>query len=284
MKALKRTLIILIIILLALISFGGIFVQKTKFVENILPKFKLGTTLTGLRNVGVTVSTATNTVIYDKDGNVVTKEGENTTKKEEPVNSEESLTKDNYKLSKKIIEERLNKLKKIQYTSSGLREAKAADYYTLKQDEETGKISLQLPENDNTNMILQYLAIKGNFKIVDDQNNVLMDNSHIKEAKVGYNSTDSGVTVYLTIQFNKEGTQKLQEISKTFVKTEDSDGNDTTKKVTVKIDDTKMLSTYFAEEISNGLIQLSFGTASNSGTDLVTYAQEAMLTIIIDSL
>ncbi len=275
MKALKRTLIILIIILLALISFGGIFVQKTKFVENILPKFKLGTTLTGLRNVGVTVSTATNTVIYDKDGNVVTEEGENTTKKEEPVNSEESLTKDNYKLSKKIIEERLNKLKKIQYTSSGLREAKAADYYTLKQDEETGKISLQLPENDNTNMILQYLAIKGNFKIVDDQNNVLMDNSHIKEAKVGYNSTDSGVTVYLTIQFNKEGTQKLQEISKTFVKTEDSDGNDTTKKVTVKIDDTKMLSTYFAEEISNGLIQLSFGTASNSGTDLVTYAQEA---------
>ncbi len=36
MKALKkRTLIILVIILLALISFGGIFIQKTKFVENI---------------------------------------------------------------------------------------------------------------------------------------------------------------------------------------------------------------------------------------------------------
>ena len=45
MKGLKRTLIILIIILLALISFGGIFIQKTKFVENILPEFKLGAEL-----------------------------------------------------------------------------------------------------------------------------------------------------------------------------------------------------------------------------------------------
>ena len=53
MKALKRTLIILVIILLALISFGGIFIQKTKFVENILPEFKLGAELSGTRNIGL---------------------------------------------------------------------------------------------------------------------------------------------------------------------------------------------------------------------------------------
>ena len=122
-------------------------------------------------------------------------------------------------------------------------------------------------------MVLRYVATKGDFTIVDDQDNVLMDNSYIKEANVGYSSTSSGVTVYLTIQFDKQGTEKLKEISNTFIKTTDEEGNDTTKKIKVKIDDSEMLNTYFTEEISNGMIQLSFGTAT--GNSLATYAQEA---------
>lgn len=275
MKALERTLIILIIILLALISFGGILVQKTKFVENILPKYKLGSDLSEQRNVTLAVSDAKKDVFYDLNGNVVDKEGENTTKQEEAINKEDTLTKENYKEVKKIVETRLNNFKKIQYTPAGLTENKAVDYYTIKQDEETGKIMLKIPETESTDMLLQYVAIRGNFTITDDQEKVLMDNSHIKEAKVGYNSTESGTTVYLTIQFNKEGTEKLKEISNTFIKTTDEEGNDTTKKISVKIDDTEMLSTYFAEEISNGIIQLSFGAASTDGTEVASYAQEA---------
>lgn len=273
MKALKRTLIILLIILLALISFGGIYIQKTKFVENILPEYKLGPDFTGLRNIGLKVSDATKDIYYDLDGNVVDEEGKNTTKKEESVNKEENLTKDNYKKAKEIIEKRLEKIKQVQYTSAGIVENKAIDYYTIKQNEETGKIELKLPENANTDMVLRYVATKGDFTIVDDQDNVLMDNSYIKEANVGYSSTSSGVTVYLTIQFDKQGTEKLKEISNTFIKTTDEEGNDTTKKIKVKIDDSEMLNTYFTEEISNGIIQLSFGTAT--GNSLATYAQEA---------
>lgn len=273
MKALKRTLIILLIILLALISFGGIYIQKTKFVENILPEYKLGPDFTGLRNIGLKVSDATKDIYYDSDGNVVDEEGKNTTKKEESVNKEENLTKDNYKKAKEIIEKRLEKIKQVQYTSAGIVENKAIDYYTIKQNEETGKIELKLPENANTDMVLRYVATKGDFTIVDDQDNVLMDNSYIKEAYVGYSSTSSGVTVYLTIQFDKQGTEKLKEISNTFIKTTDEEGNDTTKKIKVKIDDSEMLNTYFTEKISNGMIQLSFGTAT--GNSLATYAQEA---------
>lgn len=273
MKALKRTLIILLIILLALISFGGIYIQKTKFVENILPEYKLGPDFTGLRNIGLKVSDATKDIYYDLDGNVVDEEGKNTTKKEESVNKEENLTKDNYKKAKEIIEKRLEKIKQVQYTSAGIVENKAIDYYTIKQNEETGKIELKLPENANTDMVLRYVATKGDFTIVDDQDNVLMDNSYIKEAYVGYSSTSSEVTVYLTIQFDKQGTEKLKEISNTFIKTTDEEGNDTTKKIKVKIDDSEMLNTYFTEEISNGMIQLSFGTAT--GNSLATYAQEA---------
>lgn len=272
MKALKRTLIILVIILLALISFGGIFIQKTKFVENILPEFKLGAELSGTRNIGLVVSTATDTIIYDKDGNVVEKEGEGTTKQEVPVNPTETLTEENYRLAKEVIEKRLNGIKAV---DANLNVKKAVDYYEIKQNEQNGNIVVKIPENSDTDMVLQYMAIKGTFNVVDEQNNVLMNNSDIKKAQVVYNSTDSGISVYLTIQFNKEGTQKLKDISNTFIKTTDEEGKETTKKISIKIDNTTVLSTYFSEEISTGMIQLTFGTASSKSEDLRNYVQEA---------
>lgn len=272
MKALKRTLIILVIILLALISFGGIFIQKTKFVENILPEFKLGAELSGTRNIGLVVSTATDTIIYDKDGKVVEKEGEGTTKQEVPVNPTETLTEENYRLAKEVIEKRLNSIKAV---DANLNVKKAVDYYEIKQNEQNGNIVVKIPENSDTDMVLQYMAIKGTFNVVDEQNNVLMNNSDIKKAQVVYNSTDSGISVYLTIQFNKEGTQKLKDISNTFIKTTDEEGKETTKKISIKIDNTTVLSTYFSEEISTGMIQLTFGTASSKSEDLRNYVQEA---------
>lgn len=272
MKALKRTLIILVIILLALISFGGIFIQKTKFVENILPEFKLGAELSGTRNIGLVVSTATDTIIYDKDGNVVEKEEKGTTKQEVPVNPTETLTEENYRLAKEVIEKRLNSIKAV---DANLNVKKAVDYYEIKQNEQNGNIVVKIPENSDTDMVLQYMAIKGTFNVVDEQNNVLMNNSDIKKAQVVYNSTDSGISVYLTIQFNKEGTQKLKDISNTFIKTTDEEGKETTKKISIKIDNTTVLSTYFSEEISTGMIQLTFGTASSKSEDLRNYVQEA---------
>ena len=272
MKALKRTLIILVIILLALISFGGIFIQKTKFVENILPEFKLGAELSGTRNIGLVVSTATDSSIYDQAGKVVEKEGEGTTKQEVPVNPTETLTEENYRLAKEVIEKRLNSIKAV---DANLNVKKAVDYYEIKQNEQNGNIVVKIPENSDTDMVLQYMAIKGTFNVVDEQNNVLMNNSDIKKAQVVYNSTDSGISVYLTIQFNKEGTQKLKDISNTFIKTTDEEGNETTKKISIKIDNTTVLSTYFSEEISTGMIQLTFGTASSKSEDLRNYVQEA---------
>ena len=99
-KVLKVVLVILFIILISLISFGGIFVQNTKFVENIVPDYQWGMDLTGSRVIGLAISEATNTVIYDEEGNVVSEEGENTTTVEEPVNPEESLTQENFQKAK----------------------------------------------------------------------------------------------------------------------------------------------------------------------------------------
>ena len=102
-EKLKVILVILVIILISLISFGGIYLQKTKFVENIIPDYQLGMDLKGGRLITLKVDTSKNTVIYDKDGKVVDKEGEGTTKKEEPVNPEETLTQENYKIGREHV-------------------------------------------------------------------------------------------------------------------------------------------------------------------------------------
>ncbi|MGN1269604.1 MAG: hypothetical protein ACI4UU_01875 [Clostridia bacterium] len=258
-KTLKKVLIILFIILISLISFGGIFVQDTKFVKNIIPEYQLGTDLTGSTIVEFKVNDATNTVIYDKEGNVVDEEGEETVEKEEPINPEEILTEENYLLTKQIFEKRLKSM--------------SVTDYTLRFDEKSGKAVLQLPANSDTSLIAQYTAIKGEFTVVNEDNEILLNNSHLKKAQVGYTNTESGTVIYLNIQFNKEGTQILKDITNTYIKTTDEEGNEQTKKVTFKMDDTTILTTYFEEEIANGTVQFSMG-ATTSNKELNEYIRE----------
>ena len=269
-RKLKVILIILFIVLISLISFGGIFVPKAKNYENILPEYLLGMDLSGARHITLTVSDETEDVIYDKDGNVVSEEGDDTTKKSEPVNSKDALTKENYEKSKKIVEERLDLI--------GVPE------YTLRFDEENGKIGIDLVENSNTDMVIQYLYTKGEFTVEDEDGNVLLNNQNIEKAQVGYSTTTAGTSVYLSMHLNKEGAEKLKEMSTTYVKTTDEEGNDTTKNVVFKLDGMELISTYFEEEISSGVLQLSVGQASTDGETIQSYLMEASnLAVILNS-
>ena len=269
-EKLKVTLVILVIILISLISFGGIYLQKMKFVENIIPDYQLGMDLEGSRLITLGVDKTKNTVIYDKDGKVVEKEGEGTTKKEEPVNPEDTLTEENYDAVKKIVQKRLD----MMHTSD----------YTIRQNEKTGELYVQIPENTNTDLIAQYMAIKGKFTVQNSDKEVLLNNSHIKKAEVRYNSSATGTTVFLTIQLNKEGAQIFQDITKNYVTSTDESGKDNSKKITMKIDDSTLLETAFDNEVSNGLIQMSIGTATTNSSTLDGYVREASnITVLLNS-
>lgn len=269
-EKLKVTLVILVIILISLISFGGIYVQKMKFVENMIPDYQLGMDLEGSRLLTLGADTSKNTVIYDKDGNVVTKEGEGTTKKEEPVNPEDTLTEENYNAVKKIVQKRLDMMN--------------VSDYTIRQNEKNGELYVQIPENSNTDLIAQYMAIKGKFTVQNENKEVLLDNSHVKKAEVRYSSGTTGTTVFLTIQLNKEGAQIFQDITKTYVTSTDEEGKDNSKKITMKIDDSTLLETAFDNEVSNGMIQMSIGTASTDSSTLEGYVREASnITVLLNS-
>lgn len=273
LKLLGKIVTVVIILLLALISFVGIYVQDKNSMKNIIPTYELGMDINGSRNILIKVDDSTETKKYDSEGNLVTDDSEtstdaeettenkNVTEVEEPVNATELLTTDNYQAVREIIEKRLEYMN--------------VNNYLIRLDEATGDINIEVPEKNNTDYIAQYTISKGEFKVSDnDTGEVLLTNSDLKGAKVQYSTSSSGTTVYISIQFNKEGTEKLKNISNTYISSEDAEGNDTTKKIKMMLDDETIIATYFEEEITDGLIQLSLGTSSDT-SELQSYIQQA---------
>lgn len=283
---LKIGLAILTIILISLISFLGIYTKNVVGYDNIIPSYKLGRNLQGSRIVTIKVDDTVNEVKYDAQGNRIEDSDESAqertegeqqeyTTKEEPVNPQEILNKENYEICKKIIEDRFQGLK--------------LSDYMIKQNKETGEIQVELPDDENSQNAISYLENTGRFEICDEETKeVLMNNDDIKLAKVMYGSTSSGTTVYLDILFNKEGTKKLEEISSTYIQTtnqvtkvdeetgEEKTEDETTKKqVKIMLDEEEILTTYFGETLKTGELQLSIGSATTDSETMQEYLKEA---------
>ena len=216
MKKVKIITMIVLIILITMVSFFGVYTQVQNRMENQVRNYALDMDLDGARYVRLSVNKESTEVIKDANGNEVETDEEMTdeqlaengyTKESVPNNSEDVLTVENYEKSKKIISERL--------------ESQGVGEYEISLDNETGDILVQIPENNTTDTFVSNMNTVGKFEIIDaDTKEVLMDNSDIKLVNVMYgsgSSTTSGTTVYLNIEFNKEGTKKLEEISNTYV-------------------------------------------------------------------
>lgn len=251
-RRLKLTLVILLIVLVSIISFVGLFIQNTKFMDNLLPDYRLGMDLYGHRAISVEVSDQTETVYYDEDGNEVSSDTEGATSEEVPVNSEESLTKENYLKAKELVEKRFEDLN--------------ASEYIIRMNENNGDLTVYLPEDDMTDITSQFMYSKGEFTVEDEDGQVLMDNSNLKDVRVGYSTGTTGTSVYLSFEFNEDSVEKLKEISNTYVESEDEEGNDTSKQVLLKVDGSTLIQTTFDEEISNGVLPLTLGTATDNET------------------
>ena len=270
-KTVKIVTIVLVIMLIILISFFGIFKQNLNSMKNIIPDYKLSTEFEGTRNFKFVVDTTENeeTVYYDSEGNVVENVDENTDtsaytseKKVVKANEDDVLTKENYEKTKKIMQERLKKLK--------------VSEYDIRLNNEDGSILVSIPQNDDTDTIYNVVGSVGKLEIVDkDTEEVLMDNSQLKKAEVLYNTTSTGTTVYLQLNFNKEGKEKLREISNIYVSkevpkesstdtTNTEESTDTTTAETetkisyvkVNFDGSTLITTYFGEQMNDGVLQI----------------------------
>ena len=263
MKTIKIITIILLIVLISMIGFFGIYKQNKNQMSNIVKDYTYAMDINGARTLKLTLNSE---------------------------NGDDVKTAENYETAKTIIEKRLKKLD--------------VQEYKIGVNEETGEITVQIPENTQTDEIVSNLTTVGKFEIIDSETNeVLLDNSSIKSSKVLYNTTPSGTSVYLEISFDKNGKNKLEEISKTYVKSENNTTENTTsedtnsteekennteeanttsenststeKKITMKIDDDEIMSTSFDEAITTGKIQLSVGQASTDSSTVQGYVKQA---------
>lgn len=297
MKAQKRLnviLVVLIIVLVSIISFVGIFYQSRNEMVSRIPEYKSGTNIKGHRIVTLEVS---------EDG---TKSGEESTENEttenevaenETSNNEESKNTennaDNYKKSAEIIKKRLKNLK--------------VEDYSVSLDENTGKVEIDLPENDQTDIILSDITQKGNFQIADSSTNeVLLSNSDIKSVDVGKQVNGSYTVVYMNINFNMQGAKKFKNVTVKYqnnvsentiaaentteenttttensteenstseentTSDESADSSNESRQVVLKIDDTTMMTTSFTEVIDNGTLSLTIGS-SKDNDEIQTY-------------
>lgn len=280
MKAVKLITKILVVVLIALIAFLGVYVQKQNRMENQVKDYTFGMDLDGVRRIVLKVSEETEEFTKDKDGNIVKEEdkkedGEYTTE-EKPINSDEVKNTENYLKTKEILEKRLKQF--------------GVNQYNTRLDEEDGKIIIEIPENTETDHTVSNFYQTGKFEIVDSKNtdNVLMDNSDIKNSRVMYNSGTNGTTVLLSIEFNKEGTEKLKNISTEYAKKEEATSNTTSedsaeaseekeaeeqKEVTMQIDGSKMITSSFSEPMENGKLQLTMGQASKDTKKIEDYVK-----------
>ncbi len=268
-KKLKIILCIALIILIILVGFIGVYTKEGITYKNILPDFSFGSDFSGKRITTFNLSSETKEVIYDKDGKVVSSipEGANEDdyrKETEKVNKDEALTEENYKKVKSIFEGRLERI--------GVKD------YKVRLDKESGDIVLELEEALDTDISIQYMLLKGDFAIRDSvDGTVFLDNKDLKDVKVLYSNPEAdGIKVYFSMEFNKEGAKKLAEVSKNYLKAEGEEENsDTDKnKIALTIEGQDILTTYFGEEITNGILRITLGESTDSEV-LQNYIEQA---------
>lgn len=272
MKANKIIRIFTIILLIAIISVAsllGIYKLKEYKVVNVIPEYLLGMEFTDSRVISLEVDTTSETIIYDKEGNEVTEKEEGIeyteengyTVQENKANSDDLLTSQNYKKTKSILKNRLKKL--------------GVDQYKVNLDESNGALQIRIPENKNTDTVISNLLQSGTFELKDSETEeVLIDTSKVKKATVVYGQTETETSVYLQIKLDKEGKQKLKEVSEIYVQNiiettnEEGETEETTetKKVSLYLNEEEVLETYFGETITDGTLNVAIGSGSDTET------------------
>ena len=285
-KIFKTITVILFIIAISLISFVGIFRSKLSFKENVIPDFKFGMELAGNREFKFTLDPAVQekNIYIDENGNykgdVAEQDSSDTSEisldatVNEDVIAEEEVSKIPYKTESRSIKANedavLNKesYEKTKIIIQKRLESAQIPEYNLRLNTITGELILEVPSDDYTEKAYNLASEQGDFKVVDAETGVvLLDNTHLKKVQALYTANDS-YQAYLQIEFNNEGAEILKDISKEYVETTDESGNTEQKKVELKLDNATLLSTYFGEELTQGMLQITMGAAT---TDYKTF-------------
>ena len=263
----SKIIVWILVFLIILVGFIGIYIKRLNKFENIIPDYTYGMDIYGCVENKLEVDTTEQTkeVFVDSNGKICGEVLEGVS--EVPgyeieemnikANSEEILTSKNFEKTKEIIEKRLNKFN--------------MDEYVVKIDDTNGNLIIQIPEGESSNTNYSLATTEGKITIEDAQTGViLMDNSYIKNANAVLNqSGTNSYDIYLQLSFTKEGAEKLNDLSKKYIEYKE-DGAEETKidYISIKIDDEQLRKQYFSEEWTTDYIYIPIAQALSSQEEI----------------
>lgn len=277
MKKIKITTIILAIILVTLVAFGGVYIKTQNRMENKVKEYTLGRELEGSRRVELKVKTS-----------------------DESKTNTENLTEENYQIVKNTIEKRLNNL--------------GAEDYTISLNKEDGTIKVELAENETTDTYAYFLTANGKVQIKEkDATTELLSDSMVEKSIYTYTAdSEAKYQVYLELQLTEEGQAKIEEIKNNYAilvneveeieaaqeaeKKESegenkTEGETTTETSTENSEPTKKIavltiagSEYDIEKIEKNKVTVRVGTKTNNSSSINNnIALAAEMTMLINS-
>ena len=266
--SLKKALAILVIILVCLVSIGGIYSKDKNIMKNILPEYALGMDLD-------TDTLIKLEVVKDEDNSSEetgeTEDSKASESENEGQAKEDIYTLDNYKKTKKIIENRLK--------TAGV------EQYAVRLDENTGSIVLEIPKSTDTDILQNLFTVgKTEIKLVKNivsensdtesendvsevQNNdntetveeIIGDSNSIKKITAAidnsYEGYGIGSVVKIDVEFNKDIINKFKELK-------NNGENQANNNIQILIDGNAICSmgeSEFLESAVNGTLPLKFG-------------------------
>lgn len=277
MKKIKIITIVLAIILVTLVAFGGVYIKTQNRMENKVKDYDFGRDLNGGRVVELKVA-----------------------KGEDSKTNLEDLTVENYETVKKTIEKRLNNL--------------GAQDYTISLNKEDGTIIVELSENNATDTYVYFLTADGKVQIKEkDTDTELLSDSMVKKVTYSYKVDAEGrYQVYMELQLTKDGQAKIEEIKNNYAifaseieeieaaeesehDHEHEDGEVVEgEEVTAETEDTvetrkiaKLTigtSEYDIDSIEKNIIKINIGSATSNSTNVNNYINVAAeLALLINS-
>lgn len=274
MKKVKIITIVLAIILVALVAFGGVYIKTQNRMENKVKDYDLARDLKGGRVVELKVATG-----------------------DDSKNNTENLTVENYETVKKTIEKRLNNL--------------GAQDYTISLNKEDGTIIVELSENTATDTYVYFLTADGKVQIKEkDTDTELLSVAMVKKVTYSYKAdADGKYQVYMELQLTKDGQAKIEEIKNDYAvlaseieeieaaakENENEDGEAVEgEEVTTETEDTvetrkiaKLTigtSEYDIDSIEKDIVKINIGSATSNSTNVNNYINVAAeLALLINS-
>lgn len=293
LKTIRLIAVLLIMAFIIVIGFIGVYARNNGIWENVLPKYNLGMDFAGYSELHFELDTTEDTkeIFVDENGNykgdvikqqvqtntdestttesaVVEKNPETEYKIEERTiakNDPSKINIENFEKTKKIIQKRLERYNLYEYN--------------IRQDSVTGKIILEVPNNNDTELKVSLVTTIGKLDIIDSETGVLLlDDINLKNASPYVMTNENGeYEVFMQLDFDETGKEILEKITKEYIQKTDESGNVISKTVEVRLDGQRLINTSFKEPISSGTIHVPLGnptTDYNESYQLIQSVQE----------